>query len=742
MEQQLSPTARVAQAYINEFGLHVVPLRPNEKKPIGKHWSTFSGAEEAIKFYNENPACGIGVHVGKSRICSLDLDWPEAVEILTAEFGVLKFNDLVSTNATIKGKNLRVVFRAPEGLNLGHKSLVWKDKDGKGRTVFELRAADPEVQKQDVFPPSVHPDTKEKYTWVTKLSEFGLKEPPSWLLYIWMNWEKFKPQLEAANPNAAPVEERKPKHSPERKQYSNDHSWVELVNMFDEANDLITMLERYGYKKCGRRYMSPHSSSGIPGVEIMGNKAWVHHESDPLCSNQNGTPVGPFDLFREYEHDGDYAAATKAAAKQLGIKPNRAPLADEKVVKQVEKSVDIKKPHHMTIESIIDGLPVNKEGRIIATFTSLAAVIGTFPIAFDDFLQTAMIERKGGKLDRFQDADYVDIAIQLETIGFGRFGLPTIKEVVRKVMMGNRFDSAQVWIDGLEWDGVDRCTKLFANYFGVPSCEYSDAASKYIVTAMAGRIIEPGCKADMVPILIGGQGVGKTTAVKAMAPMLDTFSEIDLSSKRDADLARQVRGKLICELGELRGLKTKESEAIKAWVTRTHEEWVPKYTEYTTTMARRCVFIGTTNEEEFLIDQTGNRRWLPLTVQGVCDFDAVERDRDQIWAQAAVMFRENGVMWRAVAGLSEPHQTKHMVADEGFEAIIADVLESYFYARDKIPTIELADKLYEKHSIRISDRAVPRRIAEAMRLFGYKADKFRYGDNKNPIRGYSLEKQK
>src|SRR5690606_34027600 len=120
----------------------------------------------------------------------------------------------------------------------------------------------------------------------------------------------------------------------------------------------------------------------------------------------------------------------------------------------------------------------------------------------------------------------------------------------------------------------------------------------------------------MVPILVGDQGQGKSTAVKALVPSPEFFVEVSFAEKDD-DLARKMRGKLVAEIGELRGLHTKELEAIKAFITRTHEQWVPKYREFTTTFPRRLVFIGSTNKDQFLADETGNRRWLPVRVSQV-----------------------------------------------------------------------------------------------------------------------------
>ena len=176
----------------------------------------------------------------------------------------------------------------------------------------------------------------------------------------------------------------------------------------------------------------------------------------------------------------------------------------------------------------------------------------------------------------------------------------------------------------------------------------------------------------MVPVLIGLQGVGKTTAVEALSPIDDAFVEIDLGRKDD-DIARSLRGKLVGEIAELRGLQTRDAEAIKAWVSRRHEEWVPKYREFATRFARRLLLIGTSNDDEFLDDQTGERRWLPMTV-GRVDVAGVLAVRDQLWAEGVALFGETGVQWRDAQTLAVEVHAAHKVRDP-WEGAIAGWLK-------------------------------------------------------------------
>lgn len=290
-------------------------------------------------------------------------------------------------------------------------------------------------------------------------------------------------------------------------------------------------------------------------------------------------------------------------------------------------------------------------------------------IAYDEFKDLVLLAYEGESEWRpLRDTDYFRLRIELERRGFKKPGSDIIREGVHHVAEVNSFDSAIEWAKGLQWDGVPRVEGFLQNYFGCESAEYTKSVSVYLWSALAGRCLEPGVKADMTPILVGDQGAGKTRGVEALAPEAGSFVEVNLEH-RDDNLARALRGKLIGELGELRGLMTREAEAIKAWMTRTHEEWIPKYREFATRFPRRLVFIGTTNDDEFLGDATGERRWLPIRV-GKVDVAAIERDRDQLWAEGIEIFKKSGVQWRAAQTLAKDEHANYKVHDTWESAIL------------------------------------------------------------------------
>src|SRR5690606_30275841 len=105
----------------------------------------------------------------------------------------------------------------------------------------------------------------------------------------------------------------------------------------------------------------------------------------------------------------------------------------------------------------------------------------------------------------------------------------------------------------------------------------------------AARILDPGAKVDMVPVLVGEEGTRKSTAISLIPPHEEFFAEFNLQLD-DEKLARLMRGCLVGELAELRGISVRDAESVLAWITRRHEKWVPKFKEYATSLARRVVF--------------------------------------------------------------------------------------------------------------------------------------------------------
>lgn len=201
----------------------------------------------------------------------------------------------------------------------------------------------------------------------------------------------------------------------------------------------------------------------------------------------------------------------------------------------------------------------------------------------------------------------------------------------------NSFDPVRDWLDTLEWDGVNRLdTWLPRNFEATGHPEYLKQVFQKWMTAMVVRVYRPGAKFDWMPIFEGGQGVGKSSFGEILAGG-DFFLD-KLGDLHDKDAALALQGILICEHGELSTLRKNEIEIFKAFTSRTVDKIRPPFGRRWVESPRRCVFFGTTNRDTYLTDDSGNRRFKPVVV-GRLNFEALRKDREQLFAEAVFIFK-------------------------------------------------------------------------------------------------------
>jgi hypothetical protein len=380
----------------------------------------------------------------------------------------------------------------------------------------------------------------------------------------------------------------------------------------------------------------------------------------------------------------------------------------------------------------------DKKGTALLTESNLHSALGHaeslgYIIRYDSFLSAVMITKCDGvkafkrPLRPFEDKDYFAIKLRLGKMNFKTpIRTEMLREALEYVAYKNKFDSAQEWINGLpEHDGVPRIDNFLPQAFGTEDTEYSRAIGRYWWTAQAGRVLTPGVKADMMPILEGMQGYQKSWSLKAMLPNEKLYGNINLSAPDEKNI-RLMSGKLLCETDEVKGLHNRDLGGIKSFLTITVDEHIPKFKEKSKQSPRRCVFVGTTNEKELLSDTTGNRRFLPIMVTKA-DREYIKANRDQLWAEAKAAYVKDGVFWQAEKYSSEAH--KNYRQREVWEEDIAE----WLYTADEVDGKCPADKEYLTTK-EILDNAVrldiskkdPRaytRVAKAMTDLGYEQKK-------------------
>lgn len=248
------------------------------------------------------------------------------------------------------------------------------------------------------------------------------------------------------------------------------------------------------------------------------------------------------------------------------------------------------------------------------------------------------IDSKPPTKRRWTDADEAASKEYIEAV-YGIHSDGKHSDALRLLFRDREYHPIRDIVDSLVWDETDRIESFLSKWAKVDDTAYSREVSRLIFAGGIHRLYNPGCKFDDVPVLIGTrQGEGKSTLVRWLAMNDAYFKEVtEIDGQRSIE---QLSGAWICEIAELLALtKVKEQAAVKAYITRQTDSYRQPYDKNTTDLPRQCIFIGTTNNEHFLKDQTGNRRFYPITVHST-GYDLFDHEAEckayieQCWAEA------------------------------------------------------------------------------------------------------------
>jgi putative DNA primase/helicase len=302
-----------------------------------------------------------------------------------------------------------------------------------------------------------------------------------------------------------------------------------------------------------------------------------------------------------------------------------------------------------------------------------------------------------------------------------------VRRVVDAVARRESYHPVRDYLETLPaWDGKPRIDSWLVDYCGVESSDANPnqyalaVGEKFLISAVA-RIMDPGCKVDHILVLEGEQGIGKSSAARTLAGTWFTDQLGEMGSK---DAAMQVRGVWIVELSELGSLGRSETAREKAFISQQIERFRLPYGHRLVQVPRQCVFIATTNSETWLKDETGGRRFWPVRC-GKIDLPAIQRDRDQLWAESLLRYR-SGVKW----WIEDPDVILHALEEQRGRYI-----EDVWQEKVAIYASEEAERSGSSfaHTVSISqillwlgmeiprqDQASANRIARCLKLAGWK----------------------
>jgi len=302
----------------------------------------------------------------------------------------------------------------------------------------------------------------------------------------------------------------------------------------------------------------------------------------------------------------------------------------------------------------------------------------------------------------------------------------------------NAFHPVRDYLNSLEWDGESRLDHWMLDCLdAVGNLEYLATVGRRFLIGAVARVMKPPVKMDNVLILEGPQGIGKSTAVRQLFNGWSSESAIDLSNK---DAYQQIQGVWGVELAELDSFNKAESTTAKNFFSVLEDRFRPPYGRVPESVPRQCVFVGTTNQDEYLKDYSGNRRYWPVMCRKVRMALLIAR-RDQLWAEAVHRWRANEHWWiegREEVDLFSEVQESRLLSDPWEDAIsqwlnMPENSFTNFYTSHEIITGGL--KMDSGHI----QRAHQNRIAPIMKHLGWTGTRKRIKEGKatRQVRGYN-----
>lgn len=437
-----------------------------------------------------------------------------------------------------------------------------------------------------------------------------------------------------------------------------------IVGAFCRAYDVRDVVQEFladQYTEAGgERYTYAHGSTA-GGVIVYQDGAFLysHHATDPI----SGQLVNAFDLLRLHKYKVLDIEAGIEETMPVNKRPSYLAMSDfAKNDKRVKKMIG------ETIESAADdfdelegddwaeNLQINSKGGFVANAQNVMLILLhdsnlKKKFMFDEFSHRAVVVedlpwRPKSRGRYWNDTDDAGLRNYLST-RYNITGQGVISDAWREVVQHNATHPVKDYLRGTAWDGVPRLETMIIDYLGAEDSPYTKAITRKSMVAAVARIMQPGVKFDNVLVMVGAQGLGKSYILKRLGG--DWFSD-SLTTVTGKEAYEQLQGAWIIEMAELSATRKAEAEAIKHFISKQEDMFRVSYDRHVSIFPRQCVFFGTTNDDSFLKDRTGNRRFWPLRVgehrPSRCIFtDLSDQEVAQIWAEAVHLYDEGAGLW-------------------------------------------------------------------------------------------------
>lgn len=394
----------------------------------------------------------------------------------------------------------------------------------------------------------------------------------------------------------------------------------------------------------------------------------------------------------EPEERARLQAVLEIRAQELGLMKQFKSVMKAYIVADEQLAAEYKRINAWRRSNIV--LDFDGNGRPLASIDNFLQVIEHDPKFYGlrfNLLTYSPEQMRDGKMERWLDSDDAETRRYIEK-EYKFHSAQKCDDALRIVFAENQYHPIRDLVDGLEWDGIERIPHFLHEWTKCEDTPYTREVSRLIFAGGIHRLYQPGCKFDDMPVLIGTkQGEGKSTLVRWLALADDYFSEVnEFEGQRGIE---SLEGAWICEVSELLAMtKTKEQEAVKSFLTRLNDRYRMPFDKRVTDHPRQCVFIGTTNKEQFLTDRTGNRRFYPVKVNqsGYELFDHETEIKEyirQCWAEARQKFFEGNMKPYADRDLvNEIRKRQELAMEDDYRT---GMIEEYLEDKNEICILEL-----------------------------------------------------
>ena len=483
-----------------------------------------------------------------------------------------------------------------------------------------------------------------------------------------------------------------------------------IIGAFCRAHSITDILEnvlsdRYTSTTQDDRYTFVGGST-TGGLVVYDDKyAFSHHATDPA----GGKLCNAFDLVRWHlftpggtAPDGSRVGDENASIRRMQEyaaqdEATRRTLSEERREQAALEFGDLDALEaqpaqaQFTDENWQEKLEVDKQGRVKDTLGNLALILRNDPRLKDIAYN---IHRSGIDIRRdaegrttlpwtpikpgWNESDLGSLLIYLDHV-YTLYTPAKLKSILLAIATERSYHPIRDYIESLPaWDGVPRVDTLFVDYLGAADTAYTRAVARKMLVAAIARVYQPGIKFDSVVVLNGPQGMGKSSFFAKLGGKWFSDS-LTIGDMKDKAAPEKLQGYWILELGELAGLKKVDVETVKAFITRQDDKFRHSYGYSVEDHPRQCIIVGSTNNEDgFLRDITGNRRFWPVT----CASGGAHRPWqvadvvEQLWAEAYMLYQHGEPLYLTpeVERLAEAEQSGALESDAR-EGVVEEYLE-------------------------------------------------------------------